>query len=57
MADSNIVLTSRELSLVLIAVRAILASMATDVPPGQPAPPEMLMMETLQAKLMAAQCS
>jgi len=50
----DIVLTSQELSIVLGAVGAILASMANDVPPSQPAPPEMLEMEALQAKLMAS---
>lgn len=53
MADVTVTLTEPEFSLVLSAVGAILATMSPDVPPGQPAPPEMLMMEALQTKLMA----
>lgn len=49
-----VTLTDQEMSLILSAVGAILASMSLDVPPGQPAPPEMLMMEALQTKLMKA---
>lgn len=47
-------LTKDEVSVLLSAVGALLAVMATDVPSGQPAPPQMLEMEALQAKLMAA---
>lgn len=50
----SIELTKDEMSLVLSAVGAILASMSLDIPPGQPTPPEVLMMEALQAKLMKA---
>ena len=52
MSNVTVVLTSQEWLVLLGAVGAILASMANDVPPGQPAPPEMLEMEALQAKLM-----
>ena len=47
-------LTKDEMSILLGAVGAILASMSSDVPPGQPTPPEMLEMQALQAKLMKA---
>ena len=52
MPDVTVTLTGDEFSLVLSAVGAILATMPRDVPPGQPTPPQMLMMEALQAKLM-----
>ena len=54
MADTTVVLTSDEMSIVLSAIGAILASMARDVPPGQPTPPQMLEVGALQAKLMNA---
>ena len=47
--------TEQELSFLTSAVGAILAAAATDVPPGQPTPPEMLEMEALQTKLMQSQ--
>jgi hypothetical protein len=50
----TVTLTKDEFSLVLSAVGAILAAEAqADIVPGQPAPPQILMMEALQEKLMA----
>lgn len=54
MANIAVTLTEQEWSITLGAVGAILASMANDVPPGQPTPPEMIEMEALQSKLMSA---
>ncbi len=48
-------LTEQELSVMLSAVGALLATMSLDVPPGQPTPPEMVAMEALQTKLMKLQ--
>lgn len=45
-------LTSDEISIALSAIGTVLAFMATGVQAGQPASPEMLAMEALQAKLM-----
>ena len=45
-------LSDQELAVFVGAVGAILNSMSLDVPSGQPLPPEMLMMEQLQTKLM-----
>jgi hypothetical protein len=49
----KITLTDEELSVLTSAVGAMLATMALDVPPGQPTPQAMRDMEALQAKLMA----
>jgi hypothetical protein len=50
--DIAVTLTPDEFSLVLSAVGAILATMGADVPAGQPASSQMVMLEALQAKLM-----
>lgn len=53
LADRHIPVSMDELNFLLSAVSAVLATMSLDVPPGQPTPPEMKMVEALQAKLMA----
>ncbi len=53
MENEKLRFTDQELSIMLSAVGALLATMSLDVPPGQPTPPEMKMVEALQAKLMA----
>lgn len=50
-------LTDDEYSLLVSAVGALLATMSLDVPPGQPTPPQMAMVEALQAKLMSEKSS
>ena len=54
MADVTVTFSDAEMSIMLSCVGALLASMATDVPSGQPAPPQMIDMLALQAKLMKA---
>lgn len=50
-------LTNTELSLLLMTIGALLAELATEVPPGQLTSPEMLVVEALQDKLMDLQSS
>ena len=52
MTTYNIELSDQELSTLIGAVGAMLNVMGLNVPPGSPAPPEMLELEALQTKLM-----
>jgi len=52
MPNVTIVLTSQEFQVLLGTVGAMLNVMGLNVPPGQPATPQMVELEALQAKLM-----
>jgi len=52
MAEPTIELTKDEANTVLAAVGIVLNMLAVSITPGQPASPQMLALEAVQAKLM-----